>query len=41
MFYSVGFTQNLEYLGRHLNGLVPILVEDLSVLWFKAIYLRI
>ena len=27
--------------GRHLNGLGPALVEDLSVLWSKAIYFRI
>ena len=30
MFYSVGFTRNLVYLERHLNGFVPTLVEDLS-----------
>ena len=29
MFYSVGFIQNLVYLGRHLNGFVPILMKDL------------
>ena len=27
MFYSVGFTQNLVYLERHLNGSVPTLME--------------
>ena len=31
MFYSVGFTQNLVYLERHLNGSVPTLMEDLMV----------
>ena len=41
MSYSLGFTQNLVYLGQHLNGLVPILVEDLSVLWSKETYLRV
>ena len=41
MFYSVGFTQNLVYLERHLNGSVPTLMEDLSVLWSKEIYLRV
>ena len=40
MSYLDGFTQNLVYLGRHLNDLVPALGEDLSVLWSKAIYLR-
>ena len=41
MFYSVGFTQNLVYLERHLDGFNPTLMEDLSVLWSKEIYLRV
>ena len=41
MFYSVGFTQNLVYLEQHLNGSVPTLMEDLSVLWSKEIYLGV
>ena len=41
MFYSVGFTQILVYLERHLNGFVPTVMEDLSVLWSKEIYLRV
>lgn len=41
MFYSVGFTQNFLYLERHLNVFVPTLMEDLSVLWSKEIYLRV
>ena len=41
MFYSVGFTQNLVYLERHLTGSVPTLMEDLSVLRSKEIYLRV
>ena len=31
----------LVYLERHLNGSVPSLMEDLSVLWSKEIYLRV
>ena len=31
----------LVYLERHLNGSVPTLMEDLSVLWSKEIYLRV
>ena len=34
-------TQNLVYLERHLNGFVPTLMEDLSVLWSKEIYFRV
>ena len=41
MFYSVDFTQNLVYLERYLNGFVPTLMEDISVLWAKGIYLRV
>ena len=38
--YSVGFTQNLVYQERHLNGFFPTLMEDLSVLWSKEISLQ-
>ena len=41
MSYSVGFTQNLVYLAQHLNGFVPTLMEDFSMLWSKEIYLGV